>query len=212
MDINKYEVFDWIKEKDLGLLSKKEANKKFEEFIKSKNKRIDELRKIIEPNLFQVHLIEFLDGGVSTLGENIKLNKPKKMTLDYSLESIQAISDWLTKYTKEYAKTIKIPPRNEQKLFKDVSSFWKSLASDISIYYFEVLKKNFDSTLTWEIQNEKVMDYNFPAITGWKKEKNYKDGILFYILREIFILITDEEDSKEDFLLYRLNYHMEELL
>jgi len=207
----KYEIFDWLDTIDLNKLSKKEAKNKFDIFMNNKDLRIEKFKEYIEPNLYQKYLIEFLDGGVSTFGEYIELETPKKMTLDYSLESIQAISDWITQETILYRKSANIKRGMAELNIFNLSPFWKSIATDITIYYMEVLKHNFDSDLKWVIQSEKVMDKNYPAITGWKELEDYTDGILFHVLREIFLLIYNNRE-REDFLIRRLNYHMEDLL
>ncbi len=210
-NIYEYKIFDWLDNIDLNKLSKKEAKEKFTIFTGSKDTRIKEFKKLIEPTLCQKHLIKFSNNEVLTFGEYIKLEKQKKMSLDYSLESIQAVSDWLTEKTINYRKEVDIASGMEELDIFDLSPLWKSIATDVSIYYMETLKKNFDSDLKWTIQNEKVMDRNYPAITGWKELEDYNDGILFHILREIFLLIYNNE-KKEDFLIGRLNYHMEDLL
>ena len=90
-------------------------------------------------------------------------------------------------------------------------SIWRSISSDIAIYYSEVLLKHYDSKLEWSLQTEKVMDYHFPALTSWKQLKDYKDGMGYYIFREIYALFGDNFE-KEGFIAYRLSYHIEELL
>lgn len=210
-NIKEYKVFDWLDNTDLNKLSKKETKEKFTIFMNNKDTRINEFKKLIEPTLYQKYLIEFSKNEVLTFGEYIKLEKPKKMTLDYSLESIQALSDWITEETINYRKEVDIVNgMNDLDIF-DLSPLWKSIATDISIYYMEVLRNNFNSDLKWVIQNEKVMDRNYPGITWWKELEDYTDGILFHILREIFLLIYNNE-NKEDFLIRRLNYHMKDLL
>jgi hypothetical protein len=210
-NIEQYKIFDWLGNVDLNKLSKKEAKNKFSIFIKNKDNRINELKKIVEPNLYQNHLIKFSDNEILTFGEYIKLDKPKKMNLDYSLKSIQALSDWITEETIAYRKEVDTIKGFEELDIFDLSDFWKSVATDITIYYMETLKHNFDSNLKWVIQNEKVMDRNYPAIAGWKNIEDYGDGILFHILIEIYLLIYNNRE-KEDFIIRRLNYHMEDLL
>ena len=207
--MDKYIIDDWIGKEDISNLSKKVITEKFNYFCGIKSQRVKELKKIIEPDLYQNQSLVFRNKeNLNPLTE--PLDKPIKMTLDFSLDSLLAISDWMTLKIAEYRNTVIIPDVVEQDMYLHVPEIWKSIASDISIYYFKVLEHNFNNNLSWCIQNELVGGYHYPAITGWDQLADYKDGIAFYILREIFVLIMD--GGKEDFLIKRLNFHIEDLL
>lgn len=210
-DVENYNIFNWLGDTDLSELSKKEAKEKFKYFNDIKGKRIESFKGFIEPKLFLMHSVVFrYENGMVPLIEPIKT--PQKMTLDYSIDSIQAISDWITIEAIKYQEKIDVSKKvSELDFFKDTNAFWKSIATDISIYYLEVLNYNFDNDLKWILEEDNVITKNYPSITNWNKSKMYKDGILYHIICEIFLLLYNKE-KKEDFLIGRLNYHMEELL
>lgn len=183
---NKYHIFDWMGEQDISDLTKPNAKKIFNAFMEGKDSRVTELKKLVEPNLILHHDVTLrIDKGMAPLVEERKI--PKTTTLDHSVESLQALNEWVIREGKKYGESLDPSKRTElfttQQPFYRCNTYWKSIATDCAIYMGEMFQKDC-STLYWDLgPSKKRMEGRwYPDMKGWPNTgKEYGYTIPFYI-------------------------------
>jgi len=183
-----YIIFDWEGETDIKTLPKKEAKERFEYFMQHKDTRVSELQKLLEPILYREYDVLLSDNKNICVSKLLKRESPIKQSLDFSIESIQALNEWIYKEAKKYGESLV----NKEEIFTTKKPFYRcnnkllrSIATDIAIYITEMMMRKPNNTLYWDMGSsaKTYMARQYPALKGFKNVQysKYEDAIVYDI-------------------------------
>lgn len=184
-----YLVCDWIGDgSDLDDLDRATLKAKFRQFQDRLPIAVAELKKIIEP------------AGIE---------------LNYSVESLSLLQDWLIHGVAQFGIEHGWPQRSENVGFSRypnkinrmtvLSPYWKSLISDSAVYFGEVFQEKCPG-LHWEMMLKSSIEKGYPFLTGWPhgvKGTGFSISIPYLILLNI---ARGEKDSDTFFTNAYRNY------
>ena len=211
-----YIIFDWEGETDIKSLPRKEARERFKVFMKYKDSRVGELKKLLEPELYRHYDVIINENKNICVPKLIKREVPIKQSLDFSIESIQALNEWIYEEAKKYGKSIsnRMERFTTQKPFyRCDNKFLRSVATDCAIYIAEMMMKKPNNALYWDMGSsaKTYMARQYPALKGFQnvEYKKYEDGIIYDIFMTVceyiyrYEIYYQEYEDKEPCVIYR---------
>lgn len=148
LDIENYNIFDWIGEEELQNLTPKEGKEKFKLFQSRLDTATEELQKLVAPT---------------------------GLVLDHSRKSLQELNKIIYDEARAFgqSKNFEKPilAEDEVNCTKGIPSLWKSIISDCVIYYSECLNPLLKD-VRWEsgVTGKRAEDRNWPRLLWTNKD------------------------------------------
>lgn len=186
-----YSICDWIgDESDLGDFERPILTKKFKQFQIRLPTAVTELKKVVAP------------AGIC---------------LDYSVESLALLQDWLIHGARQYGVEHGWPERSHQVGFSMypnkinrmtvLSPYWKSLASDSAIYLGAIFQRECP-LLSWKMMYRRDIERGYPYLTGWPSCAP-ATGFSIWIPYRVLLNTARGEQDSDNFLTQVHQYYSE---